>query len=101
MNSRPVSNVVRLTLNVKPLRRGTKLFGEADGTLTIHVAAPPREGKANREIVRWLSKMLRTSSANVRLVAGFYSNVKVIEITGMSEAEIAAVLGKVQPAVRK
>ena len=84
---------VRLTLNVKPLRNETKLFCEPDGTLTIHVAAPPTKGKANREIVRWFSKTLRTSSSNVQLVAGFYSNMKVIEITGMTEAEITAVLG--------
>jgi hypothetical protein len=56
MRSRPVSNGVRLTLNVKPLRSETKLFCEPDGTLTIHVAAPPMKGEANREIVRWLSK---------------------------------------------
>jgi hypothetical protein len=78
---------------VKPLRSETKLFCEPDGTLTIHVAAPPMKGKANREIVRWLSKTLRTSSSNVQLVAGLYSNVKVIQITGMTEAEIAAALG--------
>ena len=75
------------------MRNETKLFCEPDGTLTIHVAAPPMKGKANREIVRWFSKTLRTSSSNVQLVAGSYSNVKVIEIMGMTEAEIAAVLG--------
>jgi uncharacterized protein (TIGR00251 family) len=78
---------------VKPLRNETKLLCEPDGTLTIHVAAPPVKGKANHEIVRWLSKRLRTSSSNVQLVAGIHSNVKVIEITGMTEAEIAAALG--------
>ena len=88
-----MSNGVRLTLNVKPLRSETKLLCEPDGTLTIHVAAPPVKGKANREIIRWLSKRLQTSSSNVQLVAGVYSNVKVIEITGMTEAEIAAALG--------
>jgi len=93
MHTRPVSNGVNLTVNVKPLRSETKLFCEPDGTLTMHVAAPPVKGKANREIVRWLSKRLRTSSSNVQLVAGFYSNVKVIEITGMTETEIAAILG--------
>ena len=46
---RPVSNGVRLTVHVKPLRNETKLFCEPDGTLTIHVAAPPVKGKANRE----------------------------------------------------
>jgi len=93
MHTRPVSNGVKLTINVKPLRSQTKLICEPDGTLTMHVAAPPMKGKANREITRWLSKRLRTSSSNVQLVAGFHSNVKVIEITGMTQAEIAAVLG--------
>jgi uncharacterized protein (TIGR00251 family) len=58
----------------------------------MHVSAPPTKGKANREIVRWLSKRLGTSSSNVQLVAGFHSNVKVIEITGTTEAEIATTL---------
>jgi uncharacterized protein YggU (UPF0235/DUF167 family) len=78
---------------VKTLRSETKLLCEPDGTLTLDVAAPPVKGKANREIARWLSKRLRTSSSNVRLIAGFHSNLKVIEITGMTEAEIAAALG--------
>ena len=93
MHVRPGSNGVRLTVHVKPLRNETKLLCEPDGTLTIHVAAPPVKGKANREIVRWLSKRLRISSSNVQLVAGIHSNLKVIEITGMTEAEIAALLG--------
>ncbi len=93
MHTRQVSNGVRLTVHVKTLRTETKLICEPDGALTIHVAAPPVKGKANREIVRWLSKRLRISSSNVQVVAGLYSNVKVIEIRGIPEAEIAAVLG--------
>jgi uncharacterized protein (TIGR00251 family) len=86
-------NAVRLTFHVKPLRKETKLIVEPDGTLTMHVAAPPSKGKANREIVRWLSKRLRVSSSNVQLVTGFRSNVKIIGITGMTDAEVAAALG--------
>jgi len=80
-------------VHVKTLRNETKLLCEPDGTLTIQVVASPVKGKANHEIVKWLSKRLRTSSSSVQLVAGFHSNVKVIEITGMTEAEIAAALG--------
>jgi uncharacterized protein (TIGR00251 family) len=80
-------------VHVKPLASETKMLCEPDGTLTIRVAAPPVKGKANREIVRWLSKSLGISSSNVKLVTGLHSNAKVIEITGMTEAEIAAVLG--------
>ena len=93
MHSRSASNSVRLTVHVKTLKSETTLLCEPDGTLTIHVAAPPVKGKANREIRKWLSRKLRTSSSNVQLVAGFHSNVKVIEITGMTDTEIAAALG--------
>ena len=85
-------NYVRLTIFVKTLKNETKLLTEPDGTLTMHVAAPPTKGKANREILKWLSKKLRTSSSNVRLIAGVQSTTKVIEITGMAEIEIASAL---------
>ena len=92
-HSRQTSKVVGLTLHVKTLRSETRLICEPDGTLTIHVAAPPVKGKANREIVKWLSKKLHKPSSKVQLVAGFHSNVKVIEITGITETEIVTALG--------
>jgi len=91
MDSRGV-NSVRLTVFVKTLKNETKLFSEPDGTITMHVAAAPTKGKANREIVKWLSKNLRTSPSNVQLIAGFRSATKIIEITGINESEIAAAL---------
>jgi uncharacterized protein (TIGR00251 family) len=78
---------------VKPVKNETKLFSEPDGSLTMHVAAPPTKGKANREIVKWLSKKLGMSSSNVQLIAGLHSTTKTIEITGMPEAEVASTLG--------
>jgi hypothetical protein len=93
MDSRAALNSVRLTLSVKPLKNETRVIFEPDGTLTMHVAAPATKGKANREIVKWLSKKLRTPSSNVQLIAGFHSNMKIVEITGMTETEIATALG--------
>ena len=78
---------------VKPLSRETRLIQELDGTITMHVAAPPSKGKANREIVKWLSRRLRVSSSKVRIVGGFHSNLKVLEILGVDEAEIKKQLG--------
>jgi uncharacterized protein (TIGR00251 family) len=82
-----------LKVHVKPLSHETKLIRELDGTITMHVAAPPSKGKANREIVKWLSRRLRVSSSSVRIVGGFHSNLKVLEILGVDEAEIKKQLG--------
>jgi uncharacterized protein YggU (UPF0235/DUF167 family) len=93
MDARPASKSVRLTMHVQTRKNETKLFSEPDGTLIMHVAAPPVKDKANREIRKWLARKLRTSSANVQLIAGLHSNVKVIEITGMTDTEVSAALG--------
>ena len=92
MNSQRESNSVRLTIFVKTQKNETKLFSQPDGTLTMHVAAPPIKGKANREIVKWLAKKLRTPTSNVQLITGVHSRTKIVEITGITEAEIAAAL---------
>jgi uncharacterized protein YggU (UPF0235/DUF167 family) len=59
----------------------------------MHVTAAAEKEKANREIRKWLSQKLGISTSNVQLVSGFHSNVKIIEITGMTNPEIVARLG--------
>lgn len=80
---------MRLTIHVKPLSRETRLIAEQDGTFTMHVAAPPVKGRANREISKWISKKLGKPSSSVRIIAGHYSNRKVLEISDIDEAEFA------------
>lgn len=87
------SNGVRLSIHVKTMRSETKLIREPDGSLTMHVAAPPTKGKANREIVKWISKKLRKPSSNIRLVAGSHSDTKVLEILGVNGPDLAKALG--------
>jgi uncharacterized protein (TIGR00251 family) len=83
---------MRLTVQAKPLSKETKLISEPDGTLTMHVAAPPVKGKANQQIVKWISKKLKKPSSQVRIVAGLYSNTKIIEIFEVDETEITQIL---------
>jgi uncharacterized protein (TIGR00251 family) len=83
------SNGVRFAVNVKPRSRENRLLVEPDGTITLHVMAPPVKGKANRELVRWLAKRLRTKTSQVRIVAGVRSNIKIIEIANMNKSEVS------------
>lgn len=87
-----IPNHVRLKLQVKAPSPETRLIMDSDHTLTIHVAAPPVKGKANREIVKWLAKKTGKSSSQIRIIAGFYSKSKVIEVRNVSKAELAALL---------
>jgi hypothetical protein len=84
---------VRLSIYVKTMSPETRLVIEPDHTLTLHVVAQPVKGKANREIVKWLAKKLGKSSAQVRIVAGLYSNLKTVEVSGITKSEAARLLG--------
>lgn len=83
---------VRMKVHVKAMSRETRLVSEADHSLTLHVAAPPMKGKANREIVKWLAKRLGKSSSQVRIVAGLFSNSKIIEVGEITKNEVAKLL---------
>lgn len=47
----------------------------------IAVREPPVDGKANKAIVRILSKYFNVSSANVCIISGHTSKQKIIEIS--------------------
>jgi len=89
-----MENGIRIVVHVVPNAKETKLQLETDGSLLMRVNAPPVKGKANREIVKWLSKKLRRSSSHVRIVAGLASNLKTLDITGMDEGSFLEAIGQ-------
>lgn len=54
----------------------------ADGTLKIDIAAPPEDGKANAELVRFLAEELGVGKGDVEIVAGGTGKKKVIRVSG-------------------
>lgn len=56
--------------------------------LKIRVAAPPEDGKANKELVKFLSRSLKLSQKQVEICGGAASRYKKIKID--DEAAIAA-----------
>jgi len=73
---------IRLTPNAKKtelLSEETNLFGEK--FLRIKVNAPPVEGKANKELIRFLSEHFHTAKSNIKILQGETSRDKIVEIT--------------------
>ena len=70
----------RLRLAVQPGAPRTLVVGVHDGCLKLRVAAPPVAGRANDEILRWLSKLLGLPRAQLRFVAGESSRRKSVAI---------------------
>ena len=58
------------------------------GAIIINLKGPAREGKANSELLKRLSKILRLSTRDISLVAGHKSREKTVLIVGIDAEEL-------------
>lgn len=69
---------------MQPRASRSQVTGELDGALKIRLAAPPVDGQANEELIRFLAKLFRVSRQQVTILSGLTSKNKVIGIAGIS-----------------
>ena len=86
----------RLRLAVQPGARLTEPAGVHDGCLKLRVAAPPVDGRANDEIVRWLARRLGVPRAQLRVAAGEGGRRKSVAVDAQIDG--AAIVLALQPA---
>lgn len=69
------------------VRPGSGRFAMKDGEagLVVELSGPAREGRANQELVKELSRILR---CEVRIVSGLRSRRKIILLKGITEKEL-------------
>ncbi len=58
------------------------------GELIVRVTAPPVDGKANEAVIRLLAKRFKVGRRSVAIVQGHHSRRKVVEVRGLTEAEL-------------
>lgn len=78
----------KLILHVAPNAPRNELLGFAEGILRVRVAAPPVRGKANRELVAFLSRQLAVSRDRLAITRGQTGRYKTIVITGLSRQQV-------------
>lgn len=65
-----------------------------DGTVRIHLTAPPIEGKANRLLIDFLAELFQVKPSRIAIVAGEKSKDKIVSIYGLSPSEVEQILIK-------
>ena len=55
-----------------------------DGAVKIRLAAPPVDGAANLELIRFVSKLLGIPRSNVEIASGITSRRKILRVKGIS-----------------
>lgn len=61
-------------------------------TIRINLKGSAREGKANIELLKRLSKILKISTVEINLVAGHKSREKTLLIVGIDACKLASIL---------
>lgn len=78
-----------LTIRVTPRSRKTEFSGILeDGTVRIRVSAPPVEGKANKALINFLSKVLKVRKNQIEIVAGEKGLDKIVSILDMTAEQV-------------
>ena len=85
--------MARFTVKVHPRARRSAVTGRLGDAWKLDLTAPPAEGKANQECVRFLAELMGVSRARVRVVTGLTSRTKVVEIEGVTEEEFGKAAG--------
>ena len=85
--------MARFTVKVHPRARRSAVTGRLGDAWKLDLTAPPIEGKANQECVRFLADLLGVPRACVRVVTGLTSRTKVVEIEGVTEEEFGKAAG--------
>lgn len=84
---------VRLQLHVQPGASRTGIAGLHGDALKVRVAAPPAEGRANRELLDFLAELLGVARARIALVKGETGRRKTVIVQGIELKEARGRLG--------
>lgn len=80
---------VELRLHIQPRASRTELAGVHGDAVKLRLAAPPVDGEANEELVRFLAKVLGVPKRAITIVAGGTGRRKRVRVEGVDAAEAA------------
>jgi uncharacterized protein (TIGR00251 family) len=72
---------MRIQVKVKPNSR-TEEVSQEENSFTVKVKEPAREGKANQAVIKLLADHFGVPQSQVRILSGFGSRNKTVEVAG-------------------
>ena len=82
------TTTIRLEVKVVPGSSRSAVVGWLGETLKVRVTAPAERGRANTAVEEALADALGVPRARARVVAGAASARKIVEVEGLSEADV-------------
>jgi len=75
----------KFSIKVKPNARKDEIKIMEDGAIKISIKAPPIGGKANKYLIKFISKKIKVPKTGIKIISGEHSKNKVIQIEGVDE----------------
>lgn len=73
---------------VKPNAARNQVLGLKDGVLYLKIASPPVKDMANRELVSFLSDILRVPKSSLTIEKGATSRTKLVGVSGLTLSQL-------------
>ncbi|XP_020504542.1 UPF0235 protein C15orf40 homolog [Labrus bergylta] len=87
--SRDKSGAVTITVHAKPGSKHSSIIEVSAEAVGIAIAAPPTDGEANTELIRYLAEVLELKKSHISLDKGSRSRDKLIKVdSSLSEEEV-------------
>jgi uncharacterized protein len=88
---------ILLFVEVQPRARKNEIRGIEEKTLRVRLTAPPVEGAANEECLRFLAKCLGVPYSRLQIVRGHRSRHKTLLVRGVDIEVLFDVLSRWRP----
>ena len=79
---------------IKPNASKNSISGFLGDMIKVKICAPPEKGKANKELLDYLSIILRVPKIDIDIIRGKFSNIKEIQIKNKSREYVLSELTK-------
>ncbi len=82
-----------IQVRVQPRSSSNRIAGALQGSLKVHLTAPPVEGRANEALRAFLAAFFHIARRDVEIVSGAGSRVKGVRLYGLVKEDLERALG--------
>src|ERR1700719_4709412 len=79
-------------VRVQPRASKEEIGGVMEGAMKVRLRAPALEDRANEALCEYLAELLKTPKSAVRILSGHHSRSKRVEMRGVTEQQILALV---------
>jgi uncharacterized protein len=88
MQIRETEDGVIISVKVTPNSSRNAVIQGSEDLLTVKLTSPPVEGKANKDLLKFLAKKMRVAPSSITILKGHASREKTLLIAGVNQATV-------------